>query len=103
MPAGGPFVLAATSQSGQSQTIDDVMVGDVWLCSGQSNMELPVARTLNADDEVRQAANDRIRLLSVAHADSPAPLGTFSTASCVACRRARHGSRFLRHLLLLRA
>jgi len=42
-------------------------------------MELPVARTLNADDEVRQAANDRIRLLSVAHADSPAPLGTFST------------------------
>src|SRR5215212_3268849 len=32
MKAGGPFVLAATSSSGQSQSVDDVMVGDVWLC-----------------------------------------------------------------------
>ena len=49
------------------------------VCHSSYDMELPVARTLNADDEVRQAANDRIRLLSVAHADSPEPLGTFST------------------------
>jgi sialate O-acetylesterase len=79
MEAGGPFVLAAASSSGQSQSVDDVMVGDVWLCSGQSNMELPVARTLNAEDEIAHAASDSIRLLSIAHADSPAPLDAFRT------------------------
>ena len=31
------------------QTVNDVLVGDVWLCSGQSNMEWPVRNTLNAD------------------------------------------------------
>src|SRR3954454_5393000 len=74
MKGGGRFVLAATSSSGQSQSVDDVMVGDVWLCSGQSNMELPVARTLNAEDEIAHAASGSIRLSSIAHADSPAPL-----------------------------
>jgi sialate O-acetylesterase len=79
MPAGGPYVLAASSSSGGSQTIEDVMVGDVWLCSGQSNVELPVARTLHAEDEIKNSANDSIWLLSIAHADSPMPLDAFRT------------------------
>ena len=79
MPAGGPYVLAASSSSGGSQTIEDVMVGDVWLCSGQSNMELPVVRTLYAEEEIKNSANNAIRLLSVAHADSTMPLHVFRT------------------------
>jgi sialate O-acetylesterase len=79
IPAGGPYALTATAASGGSQTVNDVLVGDVWLCSGQSNMELPVSRTLNADSEIAQSANDTIRLLQVAHADSPAPLDAFQT------------------------
>src|SRR5262245_14692093 len=35
-PASGPHELAVRTQSGQVQTVSDVLVGDVWLCSGQS-------------------------------------------------------------------
>jgi len=39
--AGGPFTLHVAGSSGA--TIQDVLVGEVWICSGQSNMEWPVA------------------------------------------------------------
>src|SRR6478735_385449 len=45
MTAGGPFTLTARAAS-KTQTANDVLVGDVWLCSGQSNMEWPVRNTL---------------------------------------------------------
>ena len=79
MHAGGPYVLSVRTQSGASQSINDILVGDVFLCSGQSNMELPVTRTLNYAGEIAHSANDRIRLLSVAHTTSPKPLAHFQT------------------------
>jgi sialate O-acetylesterase len=79
MRAGGPYVLTVRSQSGASQSISDILLGDVYLCSGQSNMELPVTRTLNYIREVAHSANDRIRVLTVAHATSPKPLAHFQT------------------------
>ena len=42
-PAGGPYTLAVNDT-----ILEDVLVGDVFLCSGQSNMELPVGRCLDA-------------------------------------------------------
>jgi sialate O-acetylesterase len=72
--AGGPFSLVALSASGSRATADDVMVGDVWLCSGQSNMAWPVRLTLNAENEIRQATNGSIRVLTVGRAASPTPL-----------------------------
>jgi sialate O-acetylesterase len=77
LPAGGPHALTVTTASGRKQTASDVLVGDVWLCSGQSNMELPVSRTTNGEAEARRSANDSIRLLTVAHTDSPAPQDEF--------------------------
>ncbi len=50
LQAGGPHVLTARAGS-RIQTITDVLVGDVWLCSGQSNMELQVWRSLDANSE----------------------------------------------------
>jgi sialate O-acetylesterase len=79
MRAGGPYVLAVHTQSGASQSISDILVGDVFLCSGQSNMELPVANTLNHASEIARSANDRIRVLTVAHATSPEPLMHFQS------------------------
>jgi sialate O-acetylesterase len=61
------------------QSIDDVLVGDVWLCSGQSNMELQVWRSLDARAEIAGASSDTIRLLTVPQAGSVTPLHTFST------------------------
>jgi sialate O-acetylesterase len=78
MAAGGPYTLTARAQSGASQTVSDVLVGDVWLCSGQSNMELPVSATLNATREIAGATNNSIRVLTVAHASSPTALKEFA-------------------------
>lgn len=72
--AGGPYVLTATTRSGASQTINDVLVGDVWLCTGQSNMVLQVKRSLDARAEVQNASNDRIRMLTVDNVSSVTPL-----------------------------
>jgi sialate O-acetylesterase len=77
MPAGGPYVLSAKSSSGESQTVKDVMTGDVYLCSGQSNMELPLRLATNYDSEVRSANNPMIRLFHVQRFTSPAPRATF--------------------------
>jgi sialate O-acetylesterase len=76
MAAGGPHALAV-SAGGATQSVDDVLVGDVWLCSGQSNMELQVWRTLDARAEIAGAGNDRIRLLTVPQVGSSAPLDVF--------------------------
>ncbi len=79
MAAGGPYSLGVHTQSGAGQTISDLLVGDVWLCSGQSNMEFPVSSSLNAAHEISEAANDSIRVLTVAHAINPTPLEHFSS------------------------
>ena len=76
MTAGGPFTLTA-SAGAKTQTANDVLVGDVWLCSGQSNMEWAVRNTLDAGAEVALSANDRIRQVTIARANSAAPRGDF--------------------------
>jgi len=65
LKAGGPFELTATSSSGQSQTVKDLMIGDVYLCSGQSNMEWPVHMAMHGDADAAGAANANIRLFTV--------------------------------------
>jgi sialate O-acetylesterase len=54
----------------------DVVVGDVWLCSGQSNMEWPVAEAANAAEEIRAANNPQIRHLKIACAVADEPRTT---------------------------
>jgi sialate O-acetylesterase len=80
MKAGGPYALSAATRGGAKQTLDDVLVGDVWLCSGQSNMVLQVHRALDARAEIAASANDSIRLLTIAEAISTEPLQEPSSA-----------------------
>jgi sialate O-acetylesterase len=77
--AGGPFALQVRGSSGAMQTVNDVLIGDVWLCSGQSNMEWQVRSSLNGMFETRMASNDTIRLLTVAKDTSLTPLEDFKT------------------------
>ena len=64
MPAGGPFELQIQGQ--EKVIIEDVLVGDVWLLGGQSNMELPVSRTLDLyAEEVFGVENPWIRQFRV--------------------------------------
>lgn len=70
--AGGPFRLtvtpdAAVEEQGSQPPVrlDDIMVGDIWLASGQSNMEFPLSRASTAAQDLPEAANPRIRLLMI--------------------------------------
>lgn len=76
-PAGGPHTLTVRANSGATQTIRNVLVGDVFLCSGQSNMALPVRSSLNADAEIAKSANARIRLMTIGRDYSAKPLREF--------------------------
>lgn len=76
MPAGGPHRLLASGTRAHARA-EDVLIGDVWLCSGQSNMEFPVSRGLNPDSEIANGNEPRIRLLSVKRRTSLTQLATF--------------------------
>jgi len=74
--AGGPHVLTARTATRQ-QTVSDVLVGDVWLCSGQSNMEWAVRNTLNAGSEIQHSANNSIRHVAIPRLTAAAPAADF--------------------------
>jgi len=61
--AGGPFELRVAGSN--TLTVHDVLVGDVWVCSGQSNMELGLALASNAACEIPRANHKTIRLYTV--------------------------------------
>jgi sialate O-acetylesterase len=83
--AGGPYSLTV-SGDGPDRTISDLLVGDVWLASGQSNMEMPLsgfpptAAVKNAAKEIAAAANPRLRLLLVEHKASDFPLNDVTSS-----------------------
>jgi sialate O-acetylesterase len=56
-----PFQLLVTSQK-QRLVFQNILVGEVWLCAGQSNMEFRLEQTKNAKQEISQANNGQIRL-----------------------------------------
>ncbi len=77
-PAGGPYDLTARSASAV-QTVRDVLAGDVWLCSGQSNMELKVEAANDAWNQINNGApNDAIRMVTIEKADGRAPKAGFA-------------------------
>ena len=77
LAAGGPHELVVEAGA-RTQRARDLLVGDVWLCSGQSNMELQVWRSLDARAEIAGAGNDRIRLLTVPQVSAVTPQWSFS-------------------------
>lgn len=66
LEAGGPHTLSATAKSGHA-TATDVLIGEVWLCSGQSNMEWPVSAAKNYEEERKNADFPQIRHYRVDH------------------------------------
>lgn len=76
--AGGPYSLVIKGRN-QQKVLKDILIGDVWLCSGQSNMEWVVAQTNNANAAITASANNQIRHVKVAHEISIAPLDDIRT------------------------
>ncbi|GAA3759844.1 sialate O-acetylesterase [Flavobacterium ginsengiterrae] len=69
--AGGPFELIIVGKN--KITIKNVLVGEVWICSGQSNMEFQVFKTMNAEKEISSADYPMIRHFGVAQDLSGTP------------------------------
>ena len=83
LPTGGPYTLKVTGP--QTVTLADVQVGDVWVCSGQSNMEFGIGNAVNADQEIAQANYPKIRLFMVQHNIKTDPQTTAPVAPWVLC------------------
>ncbi|HWA81989.1 MAG TPA: sialate O-acetylesterase, partial [Fimbriimonadaceae bacterium] len=73
-PVGGPYEVDV--DGAEHVKLDDVLVGDVWVCSGQSNMEFGVTYVNNGAQEVANANYPTMRLYMVQKTTSPAPLPT---------------------------
>jgi len=77
--AGGPYELTIKGQN--TLTLHDVLFGDVWLASGQSNMEWPVRDAVNGAQEVAAADYPQIRLLNVDNAPAFTPQADIRSAA----------------------
>jgi sialate O-acetylesterase len=60
----GPFQLVVKGRN--KLVVSDVLIGNVWIASGQSNMELPLKATLGADEEIARSADPLLRVFKVA-------------------------------------
>jgi len=78
LPAGGPHTL--TVKGANEIAVRDVLVGEVWVCSGQSNMQMSVAAAKDADVEILAARYPRLRLISVPRLGTQEPQSDFKGA-----------------------
>lgn len=77
---GGPFEMAI-QKAGEPLVLKNILIGDVWLCSGQSNMEMPLAgwgEIKNFKEEIAKANYPDIRLLQATHVSSEFPLDSLT-------------------------
>jgi len=73
--AGGPYTITFISSS-QKVVIEDILIGEVWLCSGQSNMEYAFnweSKPIDVGDEVANSANNQLRFFQLSHTYSIYP------------------------------
>lgn len=78
--AGGPYTV--TISEGKTITLKNVMIGEVWVCSGQSNMEMPMkgyfAQPVTGSNEyIATSSNNNIRLITVPRLTSLVPVDDF--------------------------
>lgn len=72
LEAGGPFTL--TIQGKNTITLNNVLVGEVWLCSGQSNMEWAMRSSFQPQAVIDASTNPQIRLFQVKNVRSDTPM-----------------------------
>ena len=73
LAVGRPLSMVVKGSSGHSITLKNVLVGEVWVCSGQSNMDLHVADGKDAQREIAAAGYPMIRLFNVVKRPAATP------------------------------
>jgi sialate O-acetylesterase len=71
--AGGPYTLTIKGAAGSPIKINEVYIGEVWVCSGQSNMEWQLNNSANAEEARKKSTNEKIRLFTVPHLRETSP------------------------------
>ncbi|MEI6679043.1 MAG: sialate O-acetylesterase, partial [Mariniphaga sp.] len=83
MSSGGPYKM--TIQGKNALTMENVLIGDVWVCSGQSNMEFKVTGTKNAAVEIAAANYPTIRFFTVTKRVSKDPQDNLENGEWLEC------------------
>ena len=87
--AGGPFELNIIGKN--KIVIADVLVGEVWICSGQSNMEFQVYKTMNAKAEIEDSNYPMIRHFGVAQDLTGSPKEDLKAGKWAVCNKENVG------------
>lgn len=83
MKAGGPYTM--TVEGKNKITLKDILVGEVWICTGQSNMQWSVENSNHAELELLSADYPEIRLISLPLVGNPEPQSEIQDTSWYAC------------------
>lgn len=83
--AGGPFELSITGKN--KILIKDILVGEVWICSGQSNMEFQMYKTMNSKAEIEDSNYPMIRHFGVAQDLSGSPKEDLKAGKWAVCSK----------------
>jgi sialate O-acetylesterase len=83
MTHGGPYTMHIRGK--QETMLEDILIGEVWVCSGQSNMEWPLRQTEHAEEKIARATNAMIRHLKVPRVTSLKPEADIQPASWQVC------------------
>ena len=85
--AGGPFQLEVASRNSETKVVfNDVLVGEVWICAGQTNMRFPVEQSKGADEHIESAKKfPMIRGFDVGQTASALPQKDFADVDSWFC------------------
>lgn len=83
MQAGGPYDL--TVQGKDLITLNNILIGDIWICSGQSNMGMSVKNSKDAEKEITAANYSNIRLVTVPRVMPTEPVADIKDTSWKVC------------------
>jgi sialate O-acetylesterase len=90
MKAGGPLQMIVKGKN--TITFNNILVGDVWLAGGQSNMQWSVLQSANAEEEIKRADHPDIRLFTVKRSMSDSPLDDIEGGQWLVCSPENIGS-----------
>lgn len=83
MKVGGPYTMTISGEN--TIEFQDLLIGDVWLCGGQSNMQWPLAETDAAADLIAGSADESLRLFTVPLVTAPTPAQDLPSGKWSSC------------------
>ena len=78
MPASSKPINITVKGKSKTHTLENILVGDVWVLGGQSNMEFPLAKVEDGNLEIASANFSNIRILTVPNVSGPKPVKGFA-------------------------